>query len=129
MSALKQDIRRFRNDASCGETLYLSGESKMHYEAKAVVRYAFEPYILNFAQFPRWKGKQILAIGIGLGADHQKFVEAGAYGIDLTKRVVARECDSRCSIEYGKARLAAPIDKEILFSKWIIYADIRSQAN
>ena len=36
------------------------------------------------------KNKKFLEIGVGLGADHQKFVEAGAesYGIDLTERSV-----------------------------------------
>ena len=53
-------------------------------------RYELEPYINNFAEFEKAKNKKFLEIGVGLGADHQKFVEAGAesYGIDLTERSV-----------------------------------------
>ena len=41
-------------------------------------------HINNFAEFEKAKNKKFLEIGVGLGADHQKFVEAGAesYGID-----------------------------------------------
>jgi len=42
------------------------------------------------AGFSETQGLKVLEIGIGLGADHQKFAEAGAYlwGIDLTERSV-----------------------------------------
>jgi len=91
VSALKQQVQNFWNDASCGEYLYLAGQSKAHYEAQSAARYALEPYIINFAQFSQWAGKRVLEIGVGLGADHQKFAEAGAdlHGIDLTERAVA----------------------------------------
>ena len=45
---------------------------------------------MEFAGFGQVKKKRVLEIGTGLGADHQKFSEAGAvlYGIDLTRRAV-----------------------------------------
>ena len=44
----------------------------------------------EFAEFPKFKGKRTLEIGVGLGADHQKLAEHGAIlsGIDLTPRAI-----------------------------------------
>lgn len=99
MRAEKQQVHDFWNQAACGEALYLSDADRVGFATQAEARYALEPYILEFAGFSTAKGKQVLEIGVGLGADHQKFAEAGAAlsGIDLTKRAV----------EYTKRRLAA----------------------
>jgi ubiquinone/menaquinone biosynthesis C-methylase UbiE len=95
----KQQVHDFWNEASCGENLYLTQESKAGYEAQAQKRYELEPYILTFAGFADAQGKKVLEIGVGLGADHQQFAEAGAalFGIDLTER----------AIEHTRQRLAA----------------------
>lgn len=87
----KQQVHDFWNEASCGEALYLSGADQAGFTAQAQRRYELEPFILDFAQFKEAKGKKVLEIGVGLGADHQKFAEAGAdlYGIDLTDRAVS----------------------------------------
>jgi ubiquinone/menaquinone biosynthesis C-methylase UbiE len=44
----------------------------------------------TFAGFDSAKGKRILEIGVGLGADHQRFAQAGAQlaGFDLTERAI-----------------------------------------
>jgi len=95
----KQRVHDFWNEASCGEDLYLSGSDREAYETQARKRYELEPYILEFAGFDRAKAKRVLEIGVGLGADHQRFAQAGAdlYGIDLTER----------AIEHTQRRLAA----------------------
>ncbi|MDZ7938373.1 MAG: class I SAM-dependent methyltransferase [Rhodoferax sp.] len=87
----KQEVRAFWNEASCGEALYLSGEDREGFTEQSLRRYELEPYILDFARFEEFRGKKVLEVGVGLGADHQKFAEAGAdlYGIDLTERAVA----------------------------------------
>lgn len=87
----KKQVHDFWNDASCGEKLYLDNTDLLGFESQANQRYELEPFILNFARFDEYKGKKVLEIGVGLGADHQKFAEAGAelYGIDLTERAVA----------------------------------------
>lgn len=87
----KQLVHEFWNEASCGESLYLTNETREGYDAQAEERYRLEPFILDFADFASTKGKKVLEIGVGLGSDHQRFAEAGAElsGIDLTERAVS----------------------------------------
>jgi SAM-dependent methyltransferase len=90
MNKDKQQVHDFWNEASCGENLYLPGLDREAYEAQARKRYELEPYILEFAGFDSTKAMRVLEIGVGLGADHQRYAQAGAdlYGIDLTERAV-----------------------------------------
>lgn len=83
-------MAEFWNEASCGEALYLSTEERAGYAEQARIRYELEPYILRFAEFKSSSGKRVLEIGVGLGADHQQFAEAGAelFGCDLTERAI-----------------------------------------
>ncbi|MDS4021036.1 MAG: class I SAM-dependent methyltransferase [Candidatus Competibacter sp.] len=99
MNETKQAVREFWNQAACGEDLYLADTEKASYAAQARTRYALEPYIRDFARFEETRGLRVLEIGVGLGADHQQFAEAGAdlWGIDLTGR----------AIEHTRRRLAA----------------------
>lgn len=88
--AKKAAVHDFWNEASCGEKLYLGGLDQDDYTRQLAQRYALEPYILGFADFESSHGKEVLEIGVGLGADHQRFAEAGAVlqGIDLTPRAI-----------------------------------------
>ena len=91
MDTEKQSVHDFWNQASCGEELYLSGTDKASYIDQAKSRYKLEgQMIFGLAQFTKAKGLKVLEVGVGLGADHQQFAEAGAelYGIDLTERAV-----------------------------------------
>lgn len=92
-------VHDFWERASCGEDLLLASEDVHAYASQSSERYRLEPYILDFAEFDSAKGKNVLEIGVGLGADHQKFAEAGAklHGIDLTRR----------AIEHTKRRISA----------------------
>jgi len=87
---LIDDVRTFWERAACGEALYLDETSIEGFRKQMIQRYELEPYIIDFASFDTWREKQILEIGVGLGADHQRFAEGGAilYGIDLTERAV-----------------------------------------
>lgn len=87
----QQDVHDFWQDASCGEKLLLVGdEPGDKYRHQMQVRYEWEPEIARFAEFTAHNGQAVLEIGVGLGADHQMFAEAGAnmYGIDLTERAL-----------------------------------------
>lgn len=99
MNREKQAVHDFLNDASCCEQLYLTARNREGYEAQVEARYRLEPYIFDFAGFATARDQKVLEIGVGLGADHQRFAEAGAalYGIDLTDRAV----------EHTRHRLAA----------------------
>jgi 2-polyprenyl-3-methyl-5-hydroxy-6-metoxy-1,4-benzoquinol methylase len=91
MNENKLLVKDFWNEASCGEELYLKGESlKDAYINQSLIRYRLEPYIISFANFEGAKNKKVLEIGVGLGADHQKFAEAGAelFGVDLTEKAI-----------------------------------------
>lgn len=87
---LKKEVRDFWNEASCGERLLLDAADKSGYLAQMGKRYSLEPFIESFARFNSASGHDVLEIGVGLGADHQRYAQAGARltGIDLTDRAV-----------------------------------------
>ena len=91
MNADKKAVHDFWEQASCGEELYLDGLGLDAYVEQAQRRYELERYIEQFAAFASTKGKKVLEVGVGLGADHHRFAQAGAElsGIDLTDRAVA----------------------------------------
>ena len=90
MNAAKDAVKEFWEEASCGEALFLTEMTREGYLAQSAARYRLEPYILDFTEFEKQQGRTVLEIGIGLGADHQKFAEGGAVltGIDLTERAL-----------------------------------------
>jgi SAM-dependent methyltransferase len=94
----KRRVHDFWNAASCGEALLERGRDADAYERQQKERYRLEPYIPAFANFGHFRGARVLEIGVGLGADHERFAAAHAdlYGIDLTER----------AIEHTRARLA-----------------------
>src|ERR1700730_16922809 len=53
-------------------------------------RYNYEHHIPAFADFPRWRGRKALEIGLGVGVDHVEFARHGAHmhGIDLSRRAI-----------------------------------------
>ena len=88
---LKNDVKDFWNKESCGE-IYSSGDSdEQYYTSQSKARYDLEPYITSFAKFGEGYDKDILEIGVGMGADHVEWARSkpkSLTGIDLTSRAV-----------------------------------------
>jgi ubiquinone/menaquinone biosynthesis C-methylase UbiE len=84
---LKDTVRDFWNASPCG-TRYLEGRDT--YLAHARTRDSLEPHISRFADFGSARGKRVLEIGVGMGADYLEWLRAGAQatGIDLSRTSV-----------------------------------------
>ena len=96
MSTSKSDVRDFWNEASCGEKLYLGGVDAAGFDEQAQTRYALEPFIIPFADFPaavsskaaaRSPVRRNLIIFMFLPSDRAGWTRA-----DLTTGVVAAGC-------------------------------------
>ncbi len=94
-------VQEFWENDGCGEQLYLQSLDKLSFQAHEKTRYELEPYILDFAEFDKYKDKNVLEIGVGLGAEHKRFAEAGAVcsGIDLTEKAI--DITSKRLSEFG----------------------------
>lgn len=117
MESEKKAVQAFWEQASCGEELLLTARDKPGYLEQARQRYALEPYIEGFARFGETEGQRVLEIGVGLGADHQRFAEAGAIttGIDLTSRAITH-VTSRLALFGLKSDLSTADAENLPFS-------------
>src|SRR5260370_5143935 len=88
---LKERVKAFWNRSSCGE-VYAVGFSKQDiYDSQSRARYGLEPYLLEFAKFHEGHGKDVLEIGVGMGADHVEWARSrprSLTGVDLTPRAI-----------------------------------------
>lgn len=92
----KQAVHDFWNAASCGEVYATGREAKERFENHRAARYRLEPYIADFAGFADGRGKEVLEIGVGMGADHVEWAKAVPrclQGVDLTPRAVELTCE------------------------------------
>ena len=87
----KLAVQEFWNRRSCGE-VYATGDTlAIQLEAQARARYELEPYIFEFARFDEGRGRDVLEIGVGMGADHLEWAKESPRsltGIDLTPRAI-----------------------------------------
>jgi SAM-dependent methyltransferase len=90
-SDLKRQVRDFWQAGACGE-VYAQGESlRERLDAQARTRYALEPYLAGFARFAEGRGKDVLEIGVGMGADHLEWARQAPRslaGVDLTTQAI-----------------------------------------
>jgi ubiquinone/menaquinone biosynthesis C-methylase UbiE len=77
----KEAVRAFWEAEACGER---------YGDRHDAVRYELEPEVEGFADFSSGRGRRVLEIGVGRGADFVRWLQAGAQatGIDFTHRAV-----------------------------------------
>lgn len=83
-----QAVHDYWQARPCGSSLTQAEPgSKEFFDEIEEARYRLEPFIPEFAEFERWRGRRVLEIGVGLGTDFVRFARAGARlsGIDLTE--------------------------------------------
>jgi len=88
----KERVRDFWNRAPCGEVYARGDELPERLEAQARARYELEPYLAEFARFADGRGRDVLELGVGMGADHLEWARSrprSLTGIDLTPSAVA----------------------------------------
>lgn len=89
--AIKEQVRSFWEDGSCGEVYATGANQRERFQSQAVARYVLEPYLPAFARFHEGAGLDVLEIGVGMGADHVEWARYGPKtltGIDLTERAL-----------------------------------------
>jgi len=92
------DVKEFWNKRPCNIRHSDKEVGTLEYfEEVSKRKYFVEEHILQFADFPKYKGKRVLEIGCGIGTAAVSFLQSGAIytGIDI----------SDTSIEIAKKRL------------------------
>ncbi len=74
---LKDRIRAYWDAEACGEVYARGADAATRLAALRRARYGLEPYIQEFADFPRATGRDILEVGVGMGCDHLCWALAG----------------------------------------------------
>lgn len=128
VAGTKRAVQAFWDETACGE-IYAKGDAGIGaFEAHRARRYELEPFISGFAKFDQVTGLRVLEIGVGMGADHLRFAEAGPerlIGLDLTPRAVtftrqrAAALGTQVEVFVGDAEhLAFPDDVFDLVYSW-----------
>ena len=85
------EVHKFWNSESCGERYALGEDDKEKFLSETRKRYELEPYIESYVEFEKFRGLDVLEIGVGFGSDHSKIAEQSPKtltGIDLTERAI-----------------------------------------
>ncbi len=89
--SLKSRVKEHWEDEACGIRYgEENGDRSRYFRQISEARYALEPYIPPFADFKEAKGKRVLEIGVGAGADFQNWCRYAAHvvGVDLTEAAI-----------------------------------------
>jgi ubiquinone/menaquinone biosynthesis C-methylase UbiE len=116
----KFEVKDYWENKVCGAVYGgIREEGRVNLDKMAKARYELEPFILPFVDFPAWKGKRILEIGVGGGVDFSGWVFGGAdaTGIDLTEAGVqmTRQRLKELGLSNGNYRLAVADAENLAF--------------
>lgn len=111
------EIRNFWNAHPCGEHVVDSrfvAEAESFFRDYDTYRYRVEGHILECLDAIDWRGKDVLEIGLGQGADSEQLIRRGARwsGLDLTPEAVNR-VRTRLALRklpYGDARVGSILE-------------------
>jgi len=106
-SKLKRRVKNFWDEQSCGEVYASGGTEFDYYHSHAKARYELEPYIWDFAKFHEGRDKDVLEIGVGMGADFFEWSKSQPRtlcGFDMSPRAV-RHTRRRLELHGVKAKL------------------------
>jgi SAM-dependent methyltransferase len=109
-------IGEFWDAHPCGESQVerLSSDYEDFFRRYDAFRYRREAHILRHLDAIDFKGKQVLEIGLGQGADSEQIIRRGAIwsGIDISAESVNRvSARLRCrGLEYARLELASALD-------------------
>jgi SAM-dependent methyltransferase len=92
---LEETIRDFWNTHPCGEWVMdtkFAADAERFFAVYDAHRYSIEGHILECLDAIDWKGKDVLEIGLGQGADSEQLIRRGARwnGLDLTPEAAQR---------------------------------------
>lgn len=90
-SDAKDAVKAYWEANACGEIYAAGADLGERLAALRQARYALEPYIHAFADFPSGSGRDVLEIGVGMGCDHVEWAKSRPRrldGVDLTERAV-----------------------------------------
>ena len=98
INKIKNKIQEYWDRQPCNSKhSQKQNNSKEYFQEIAKKRYFVERHIINFANFKKYKNKNVLEIGCGIGTDAVEFIKNNAnyVGIDYSKK----------SIEIAKKRI------------------------
>jgi len=113
---MKEQVREHWEAEPCGTGLATAPPlSAEYFRELRRIRYHREPEILAFADFANARGKRVLEVGVGAGADFAEWCRAGAeaHGVDLTSEGIS-QTEVRLRTEGLKAASLRVADAESL---------------
>src|ERR1051325_7877906 len=90
-----QDVRDFWTSHPCNSRDSEALERRTYFEEIEAVRYSVENHMPHILQAERYRGRDVLEIGCGIGTDGRRFAAAGArytgINLDLGSLELSRE--------------------------------------